>query len=85
MREDGSRPGAVDVVGKVEHRGVDFIPHDERHSSPRNIFWIFIGANLCVALFVVGWLPVSFGLGWWASLSSVIDQVAPAAKKAARR
>lgn len=72
MREDGSRPGAVDVVGKVEHRGVDFIPHDERHSSPRNIFWIFIGANLCVALFVVGWLPVSFGLGWWASLSSVI-------------
>jgi purine-cytosine permease-like protein len=62
----------VDVVGKVEHRGVDFIPHDERHSSPKNIFWIFIGANLCVALFVVGWLPVSFGLGWWASLSSVI-------------
>jgi purine-cytosine permease-like protein len=69
MREDSGRR---DVVGKVEHRGVDFIPHDERHSSPRNIFWIFIGANLCVALFVVGWLPVSFGLGWWASLSSVI-------------
>jgi purine-cytosine permease-like protein len=72
MGEDGSRRAAVDVVGKVEHRGVDFIPHDERHSSPSNIFWIFIGANLCVALFVVGWLPVSFGLGWWASLSSVI-------------
>jgi purine-cytosine permease-like protein len=68
----GQGGGTVDVVGKVEHRGVDFIPHEERHSSPRNIFWIFIGANLCVALFVVGWLPVSFGLGWWASLSSVI-------------
>lgn len=63
---------AVDVVGKVEHRGVDFIPFNERHSSPKNIFWIFIGANLCVALFVVGWLPVSFGLGWWAALSSII-------------
>ena len=62
----------VDVVGKIEHRGVDFIPRDERHSSPKNIFWIFIGANLCVALFVVGWLPVSFGLGWWAALSSII-------------
>jgi purine-cytosine permease-like protein len=72
MGQEGSGREAVDVVGKVEHRGVDFIPHDERHSSPRNIFWIFIGANLCVALFVVGWLPVSFGLGWWASLSSVI-------------
>lgn len=66
------RDRVVDVAGKVEHRGIDFIPHDERHSSPKNIFWIFIGANLCVALFVVGWLPVSFGLGWWASLSSII-------------
>jgi purine-cytosine permease-like protein len=72
MGQDSGRREAADAVGKVEHRGVDFIPHDERHSSPRNIFWIFIGANLCVALFVVGWLPVSFGLGWWASLSSII-------------
>jgi purine-cytosine permease-like protein len=72
MLAESDRLNAVDVVGKVEHRGVDFIPPNERHSSPKNIFWIFIGANLCVALFVVGWLPVSFGLGWWAALSSII-------------
>ena len=72
----GSHPpqlsGQVDAVGRIETRGVDYIPDVERHSSPLNVFWILIGANLTFGLIVLGWLPVSFGLGWWPSFWSII-------------
>lgn len=57
---------------EIETHGIDFIPEDERRSSPLNIFWIFIGSNLTFGLIVIGWLPVSFGLSWWASFWSII-------------
>jgi purine-cytosine permease-like protein len=62
-----SGPGA----SRVEQQGVDYIPDDERHSSPRNLAAFAIGAQFCFNLFVLGWLPISFGLSWWASVSSI--------------
>jgi purine-cytosine permease-like protein len=59
-------------VAGIEAHGVDFIPDEDRHSGPANIFSIFIGANLTFGLIVLGWLPVSFGLGWWSSVSSIV-------------
>jgi purine-cytosine permease-like protein len=56
----------------IEVRGIDFIPERERHSRPRNIFYILIGANLTFGLIVLGWLPVSFGLSWWAAFWSIL-------------
>jgi purine-cytosine permease-like protein len=61
-----------DAVGHIETRGVDFIPNAERHSSPMNIFWILIGANLSIGMVVIGFLPVSFGLSWWGAATSII-------------
>lgn len=68
----GATAQAVDSFGKVETHGIDFIPERDRHSSPLNIFYILIGANLTFGLIVLGWLPYSFGLGWWASFWSII-------------
>lgn len=53
---------AVDAVGRIETRGIDYIPPDERHASPWNMFWILIGGNFAFSLIIFGWLPVSFGL-----------------------
>ncbi len=61
-----------DAVGHVETRGVDFIPLAERHSSPMNLIWILTGGSLALGIIVLGWLPVSFGLGWWPAFSSII-------------
>jgi purine-cytosine permease-like protein len=61
-----------DAVGHIETRGVDFIPNAERHSSPMNIIYILIGGNLALGIIVLGWLPVSFGLGWWPSFWSIV-------------
>ncbi|WP_267244670.1 cytosine permease [Streptomyces sp. PR69] len=56
----------------IEQRGVDTIPEAERTSSPRDLVAILLGSNLCLGVIVFGWLPVSFGLGLWASVSSIV-------------
>lgn len=56
----------------IEQRGVDTIPEAERTSGPRDLFSILLGSNLCLGVIVFGWLPVSFGLGLWASVTSVV-------------
>ena len=60
-----------DVVGKIETRGIDYIPEAERHSSPWNMFWILVGGEMTFGVIVTGWLPIAFGLGWWSAVSSI--------------
>ncbi|MFG2931763.1 cytosine permease [Streptomyces achromogenes] len=56
----------------IEQRGVDTIPEAERTSGPRDLVSILLGSNLCLGVIVFGWLPPSFGLGWWASVSAIL-------------
>jgi purine-cytosine permease-like protein len=62
----------VDVFGKVETHGIDFIPPQERHSRPRDLAWAFFGANFNFSAFILGALPIVFGLGWWAAATSIL-------------
>ncbi|MFC9508662.1 cytosine permease [Streptomyces sp. NPDC057002] len=56
----------------IEQRGVDTIPEEERTSGPRDLVSILLGSNLCLGVIVFGWLPPSFGLDWWGSVSAVL-------------
>ncbi|MEU6101440.1 cytosine permease [Streptomyces flaveolus] len=56
----------------IEQRGVDTIPEAERTSGPRDLVSILLGSNLCLGVIVFGWLPPSFGLDFWGSVSSVV-------------
>ncbi|PWI44234.1 cytosine permease [Streptomyces sp. ICBB 8177] len=56
---------------RIEQRGVDTVPEQERTSGPRDVISILLGSNLALGVIVFGWLPVSFGLGWWASFTSL--------------
>ncbi|MER7193487.1 cytosine permease [Streptomyces flaveolus] len=56
----------------IEQRGVDTIPEAERTSGPRDLISILLGSNLCLGVIVFGWLPPSFGLDFWGSVSSVV-------------
>lgn len=56
----------------IEQRGVDTIPDEERTSGPRDLVSILLGSNLCLGVIIFGWLPPSFGLGWWASVGSIV-------------
>jgi purine-cytosine permease-like protein len=62
----------VDAVGKVESFGIEYIPEDHRHSRPRNLLWILFGGSMTFGIIVIGWVPVSLGLGWWASCSAIV-------------
>ncbi|MER7706568.1 cytosine permease [Kitasatospora sp. NPDC097605] len=55
----------------IEQRGADTIPDEERTSGPRDLFTILLGSNLALGVIVFGWLPPSFGLDWWESVSAV--------------
>lgn len=61
-----------DRVGRIETRGVDFIPEDERRSRPRDLAWVFFGGQLCYGSILVGALPVAWGLGWWGAFSAIV-------------
>lgn len=56
----------------IEKHGVDIIPEIDRTSLPRDLISILIGSNLCLGVIIFGWLPVSFGLSWWASITSLV-------------
>ncbi|MCW3002571.1 MAG: putative purine/cytosine permease [Conexibacter sp.] len=58
-------------ISGIEQNGVDFIPEDQRHSNPFNFGLVWVGAQFSFNLIVLGWLPVSFGLGWWSALSAI--------------
>ena len=60
----------VDRAGRVEEAGVAYIPEAERDSRPANLATVFFGGNLAFSVIVFGWLPVTFGLGWWATRSA---------------
>ncbi|MER7762146.1 cytosine permease [Streptomyces sp. NPDC097619] len=56
----------------IEQRGVDTIPEEERTSGPRDLVAILLGSNLCLGVIVFGWLPPSFGLGLWPSVTAIL-------------
>lgn len=66
-----ARETANDTLGKIEKHGINFIPHIDRHSNPRNVFWILYGGSITFSIIVIGAIPVSLGLSWWASFWAV--------------
>jgi purine-cytosine permease-like protein len=72
MSTSSAQLRGVDTVGRIESRGVDYIPENERHSKPLELWAVFVTGNLAFSVIVFGWLPVVFGLGWWSTVSSVL-------------
>ncbi|WP_437042348.1 purine-cytosine permease family protein [Streptomyces angustmyceticus] len=57
---------------RVETHGVDAIPEREQSGRPRDVVNVLVGTNLCFGVIIFGWLPVSFGLGFWPSVASIV-------------
>jgi len=70
---EASVPGASqerDRAGRIEETGIDYIPEAARDSRPANLAMVFFGGNLAFSVIVFGWLPITFGLGWWSTVSA---------------
>ena len=62
----------VDNLGKVESRGIDFIPEAERNSKPRNLFWTYFGCQFGLGNYTLGGLVILLGLSWWQAFTAII-------------
>lgn len=69
IRDDAA---AKDRIGRIEKYGVEYIPEEERRSSPRNLTSILSGGSLTFSVIIIGWFPVAFGLSWWQAASAVV-------------
>ncbi len=62
----------IDAPGRIETRGIEFIPEVERHARPRDLGFVFFGTQMTYGSLLVGALPVAFGLDWLGSLTAII-------------
>jgi purine-cytosine permease-like protein len=53
------------IANLIETHGAELIPESEQYASPKGLFGVFVGAQMCFNLVVLGWLPIRFGLGFW--------------------
>ncbi|MCR1784005.1 cytosine permease [Nocardioides carbamazepini] len=56
----------------IEQHGVDTIPDRDRTGRPRDVVNILIGSNLCLGVVIFGWLPATFGLSFWESVTAQV-------------
>jgi purine-cytosine permease-like protein len=63
-------PRVLDRPAHVEQIGIEHIPEADRDSRPANVAAVFFGGNLAFSVIVFGWLPITFGLGWWSTVTA---------------
>src|SRR6202162_5093719 len=60
-------------VMTVEPGGAEFIPLNERHGRPVQLFWTWTSPNMEFATIFVGVLAVSvFGMGFWSAALALV-------------
>jgi len=62
----------TDRVGSIEVRGIEVIPDSDRHGHPRELFLVWMTANITVLYLVFGGLMIVFGLALWQAIVAVI-------------
>ncbi len=60
MAEPAGRYG--DRVAVPEPYSIEHIPFAERHGHSRQLLWLWLAANLTIADFAIGFIPVAIGL-----------------------
>lgn len=63
---------AADRAGHIETHGADYIPPAERHGHPRELFWVWMSANVIYLYFVIGGVLMLLGLPLWEALAITI-------------
>ena len=56
----------------LERVGIERIPTESRQGKPRSLFNLWFAANLTIADFALGFIPISLGMNFLSSLISII-------------
>ncbi len=61
----GAQPAAIDVAGKIETRGIEYIPEKDRHGKPAQLFPVWLSANVAYVYLLLGGSLIVLGLAPW--------------------
>lgn len=72
--ESADHPATVesDTPWSIEQHAIEPIPAAARHGSPKELFHLWIGANMNYVVILTGALAVTQGLSFWGSISAVL-------------
>jgi NCS1 family nucleobase:cation symporter-1 len=56
----------------VEPYSIERIPQSERHGRAFHLFPLWLGANLTIADFALGFLPIGLGLSWGLTIAALV-------------
>lgn len=60
----------------IEKHSIDFIPHDERHGKPRDLFTLWFSANMQFTTVTTGAVAILLGLDlFWAIVSIIVGNL----------
>lgn len=63
----------LDRAWRIETGGIDVTPDDQRHGRPREMFWLWCGANIGILSVTYGtYLVTDYGLNLWESLLAAL-------------
>ncbi|MGW0182646.1 purine-cytosine permease family protein [Nocardia sp. NPDC003345] len=62
----------ADRMGRIERCGIEYIPEENRKSTPRNLTAILFGSSLALSVIIIGAFPVTFGLSFGQAATSVV-------------
>jgi NCS1 family nucleobase:cation symporter-1 len=61
-----------DKIWKIEPYGVDWVNPTERHGTVWGQWTLWLGSNLTIADFALGFFPIALGLSWWWSIAALV-------------
>jgi len=59
-------------LDSIETRSFDYVPEDERHGQPRQVFYMWFGISATIFSLVTGFVGITLGLSFWWTLLSII-------------
>src|SRR3954471_4545216 len=62
---------SADEIGRVEARGIHYVPEGDRHSHPSDLAWAMFGPQFGFGNMVFGSLGIVFGLSWWSTFTAI--------------
>jgi purine-cytosine permease-like protein len=65
-------PVEGDRFGKIEARGIDYVPPIERHGEARELFAVWVASNITYLYIVLGGALIGLGLSAWQAIGAVI-------------
>jgi NCS1 family nucleobase:cation symporter-1 len=61
-----------DRFGRIEARGIDYIPNLERHGHARELFLVWMAPNIIYLDIILGGAMIKLGLGIWQAIGVIV-------------